>query len=207
MNEKFSSIRYRLKRIDQEETAFTLLEVLLALTLTGLLLTLIAPALANLDRFLFRTYDTVERSRIQRLLYRQLAMTLNNVYWYPYFDKEFPGFTGDERGFTVPIVMNQELGEAEYLLSGGELIIKWLSYERQNARSKEPEKGETVLLTNQLVDPAFSYLDGQSGIWRHVWDEDYYPRLVRFTSGYQHKSGRFSTMVPLIIPLQIGQEY
>lgn len=206
MNEKFSFIRYRLKRINREEAAFTLLEVLLALTLTGILLVLISPAFSNLSRFLFRAYDTAELSRTQRLLYRKIAETLDNAYCYPYFDDRIPGFTGDEKGFKVPVVTQDGLGQAEFQLQGEELIFKWSCWQRPNLKPEEIGKEETWILTNQLVTPSFSYLDGRSGVWRSVWDEEYYPRLVRFTSSFRHRNGRETILVPLVFPIRIGQD-
>lgn len=206
MNVKFSFIRYNLKKINREEAAFTLLEVLLALTLTGILFILIAPALSNLSRFMFRTDDTVEHSRIQRLLYRKIAETLDNAYWYPYYDGKLPGFTGDERGFSVPAVRDDGLGQAEFQLNGGELIFRWSLFPQPNMAPEERGSRVTMVLTDQLIDAAFSYLDGKSGVWRSVWAEEYFPRLVRFTGGFQHRSGQETLLVPLVFPIRVGQD-
>lgn len=205
MNEKFNFTRYRLRR-SNGETGFTLLEVLLALSLTGILLTLTSPALSNLSRYLSRAFDTATPIRIQRLLYRKMAETLDNAYWYPYFDGKLGGFTGTERGFTVPVVRAEGLGLAEFQLNGGELIFKWFPLRQQNIKPEEKGNTETVVLTDQLVNPTFSYLDGNSGVWRSGWTEKYYPRLVRFTSGFWDQNGQETTFVPLVFPIRVGQD-
>lgn len=206
MSGRFNCARYSLKRISREETAFILLEVLLALTLTGVLFILLTPALTNLNRFLFRGDAILEHNRIQRLLYRKIAATLDNVYWYPYYDGKLPRFTGDEKGFSVPAVGEEGLGEAEFQLSGGELIYSWSLFPRFDPPPAMSGAKTTVILTDQLLDPSFSYLDGKSGVWRSVWTEEYYPRLVRFTGGLRHRSGQETLLVPLVFPVRAGQD-
>ena len=209
MNVYFGLVTHDCKQTKKRygEIGFTLLEVLLALTLTGLLLLLLSPALFNMDRFLFRTNVTAEQSRMQRLLYRRLAATLDNVYHYPFFDGNFPPFTGDERGFTVLTQSEEGLAQTEYLLQGGELQLTSFYYERDTLATEPQEKEETVILANRLVNPYFAYLDETSGVWRSVWDEKDYPRLVRLITGLRFESGDEYDLVPVVIPLRIGQKY
>lgn len=206
MNAKFSFTKYKLRRNNKGETGFTLLEVLLAVSLTGILLLLTFPALSNLSRYLTRAYDTTTSSRVQRLLYRKLAETLENAYWYPYYDDRLGRFTGDERGFTVPVVEDIGLVLAEFQWNGSELTFKRSQFRRHNAGPEEEINPETVVLTDQLVNPAFSYLDGNSGVWRSVWREEYYPRLVRFTSAFRFRNGQETTLVPLVFTVRAGQD-
>jgi prepilin-type N-terminal cleavage/methylation domain-containing protein len=189
------------------EAGFTLLEVLLALTLTGLLLVLLSPALFNMERFLFRSNATAELSRVQRLLYRRLAATLDNAYQYPFFDGNFPSFTGDERGFTVLTHSEEGLARTEYLLQGEELQLKIYYYQRDMLAAKPEEKGETIILAHHLANPSFAYLDETSGVWRSVWNEEAYPRLVRLVAGLRFESGDADDLVPVVVPLRIGEKY
>jgi hypothetical protein len=202
MKDRFSAEKRGLISTKREEEGFTLLEVVIALTLTGFLLLMLSPTVFNLQRLLFRENEAAIVNRIQRLIYRKLGEILGNAYLYPFYDGKVESFSGEQWGFSLPVVTKQGLARAELFINGEKLIARWERYHSD----EENDEQEMVVLTNQLVTSAFSYLDGKTGVWRNAWHEDYYPRLVQFNAAIEQQDSKTRALIPIVIPLKVGQK-
>mgnify|MGYP000971000573 CR=1 FL=1 len=207
MKDKFTLENYGLIQSKRKEEGFTLLEVILALTLTGVLLFMLSPALFNIERLLFRENEGAEVSRVQRLISRKMEEILGNAYLCPYYDGNLDSFSGDAWGFSLPTVTEKGLGWIEVRINGEQLIIKWESFYSNESSDGVKEEPGIIILAGQLIEPSFSYLDEKTGTWINSWYEDYYPRLVQFNSGFIQPEGAECKLVPIILPIKVGQVY
>ena len=179
---------------------FTLFEVLVTITLTGFILLGILTVLQNATVFSWRSYTRGDKERVLRLVTRRLEETLNSAYLCPYLGVELPLLTGDPQGFSLPVCREGVPGRAGFVLRGGALIYRW-----EGIRDGEV-KEETVV--TRLPEGAFSYLNGKTGIWLSLWQEDYYPRLVRLRLNWRGAEAEAAGLLPdLILPILVGTEY
>jgi prepilin-type N-terminal cleavage/methylation domain-containing protein len=207
MKDKFTLENYGLIQNKREEEGFTLLEVIIALTLTGVILFMLSPALFNIEHLLFRENEGAEVSRVQRLISRKMEEILGNAYLYPFYDGRLDSFSGDAWGFSLPTVTEKGLGQTEVRIDGEQLFIKWESFHTNHNSEEVTEEPEIIMLTAQLNESSFSYLDEKTGTWISSWYEDYYPRLVQFNSALIQAEGAECKLVPIILPLKVGQVY
>ena len=204
MKDRFSAEKRGLISTKREEEGFTLLEVVIALTLTGFLLLMLSPTVFNLQRLLFRENEAAIVNRIQRLIYRKLGEILGNAYLYPFYDGKVESFSGEQWSFSLPIITKQGLTRAEIFINGEKLVARWESY--HSDEEKEKDEPAMVVLTDELVTPSFSYLDGKTGVWRNAWHEEYYPRLVQFNAAIEQQDSKTRALIPIVIPLKVGQK-
>jgi prepilin-type N-terminal cleavage/methylation domain-containing protein len=181
---------------------FTLLEVLVTITLTGFILLGILTVLQNTAVFSWRSYTRGDKERVIRLLTRRLEETLNSAYFCPYLGVELPLLTGDPQGFSLPVCREGVPGRAGYFLRDGDLIYRWEGI-------RDGEVTEEAVVT-RLPGGAFSYLDGKTGIWLSLWREEYYPRLVRLRLNWREaevETEATGLLPDLIFPVLVGTEY
>lgn len=200
MKNKSSYTSYGWKnKTPSNNEGFTLLEVLAALTLMGLIMLTVFLAFQNTYTIWERSHNQGETERITRLITRRLENVLGSVYLYPYRDRKITLLTGDYQGFSLPVYSEEGLGRAEFRLIENSLI-----YRLENLRNSEIKSEE--LLVTKLQTMEFSYLD-QAGVWRDYWREDYYPRLVSIRNIRLDSKEGEDDLPPIILPLLVGTEY
>lgn len=177
------------------------MEVLAALTLTGLIMLAIFSTLQNTYTVWWRSHTGGEPERISRLLTRRLEDVLNSAYLYPYYDQKIPLLSGDHRGFSLPVYGPDGLLRAGFLLREDSLI-----YCCENLRNPEKSTFEKILVTG-VQEINFAYLDEKTGIWRSSWQENYYPRLVSLRNIHLQRGEGIQILPPVIIRLWVGTEY
>lgn len=182
------------------DNGFTLLEVLAALTLTGLIMLAIFSTLQNTYTVWWRSHTGGDPERISRLITRRLEDLLNSAYLYPYYDQKIPLLSGDHRGFSLPVYGPDGLLRAGLSLNDGALI-----YSCVNLRN--PQETFTETLVAEVQEISFAYLDGKTGLWRSSWQENYYPQLVSVRNIRLRQGEKELILPPVTIPLWVGMEY
>lgn len=196
----FPGCRWNEKTFSADK-GFTLLEVLAALTLTGLILLAIFFALQNTYTVWWRSHTGGDTERISRLITRRLEEVLNSAYLYPYHDQKITLLSGDHRGFSLPVYGPDGLVRAGFLLKENSLV-----YYCEDLRNPEESASEEILVSG-VQEINFAYLDEETGIWRSSWQENYYPRLVSLKDIRLRRGEEDQKLPPVIIPLWVGTEY
>lgn len=180
--------RARLSR----QHGFTLLELLIAITLTGLLLGMLYGGLRITtqawDKGEARAEAVADVYLVQRVLRRQISQA-RNLFHQEKRRGRVLAFKGEEDmiEFVSPFLEYQLGGglyfnriELERTDKGQRLVLRWWPY--RASYEDDPEPVTEVLLEN-VEQAAFSYHpggeDGSDGDWEHEWEESRMPALVR----------------------------
>jgi general secretion pathway protein J len=182
--------------LDQPQSGFTLLELVIAMTLLGLITVMMASALQLGARALEagdERAETANRIRVvQGFLRRQLGQA-RPVQWEQATGESSLVFEGQpqELRFVASPPTQRVWGglqlvtlEAEQTETGERLILSYRMLGLQREAPLEPEQGERVLLFERLDQLEFSYLGRRSPdepvTWHDQWQSTYgFPRLVR----------------------------
>ncbi len=202
MTNKLSSPAWRWSRRPFfADNGFTILEVLAALTLTGLIMLAIFSTLQNTYTIWWRSHTEGDPERISRLLTRRLEDLLTSAYLYPYHDQKIPLLSGDHKGFSLPVHGPGGLLRAGFFLREDSLV-----YWCEDLRNPEKETFEEILVTG-VQEIEFAYLDGKTGLWHSFWQENYYPRLVSLRKIHLRRGEEIRILPPVTIPLWVGTVY
>ena len=196
---------------------FTLLEVLVALTLMGLVATLLAGSL----RFGSRVWEVgrirAEASTDVLAARGALRRTLGELILYPPDEEdenEHVTLHGerDRVRFLAPRVTASLLG-AVYAYdvhvrqgeNGSDLVLEYMRYAPDARGSTRPEEKEVTLIAD-IASVEFEFFgvvrDGQGAAWHDRWeDEEAVPRMIRVSIGFDRKDVR--SWPALLIPTHV----
>lgn len=196
---------------------FTLLEVLVALTLMGLVATLLAGSL----RFGSRVWEIgrirAEASTDVLAARSALRRTLGELILYPPDEEgesEHVTLRGerDRVRFLAPRVTASLLG-AVYAYDvhvrqgedGKDLVLEYLRYTPEKRGNAGPEEDEVTLISD-IANVEFAFFgvvrDGQDAAWHDSWeDEETVPRMIRVSVGFDRQDVR--SWPALLIPTHV----
>ncbi|MEJ6951290.1 prepilin-type N-terminal cleavage/methylation domain-containing protein [Natronospora cellulosivora (SeqCode)] len=161
-----------------KEDGFTLLEILIAITITGIIIGAVFVFLHQGLRLWESFGIDEEYNQYMRIMDRSLKDDLKFIYYSQYNEKEL--FTGNYSGFEF------------YVLKGD--LLKKISYQtdyRENAIVKtseiiskynEPEERLIFILGEDISRIDYSFYNGRDNYWEYNWsfnEKGYLPDLIR----------------------------
>lgn len=186
------ALNYRQRQKKMRNRGFTLVEILIAFTISLLLILLIFSGFRLSSRSYEKILEQDEISQRIRVLNERLGWLIRGIYAYKIMDKE-----GNERSFfvgnsdSIGFVTSSVLPETERLqdLSG----LKWvyLFVDAEGLKEKdsiyfiEENLGgsleDAIILENSVESMKIEYLDPEENTWVEEWnkEKDYIPSAVR----------------------------
>jgi general secretion pathway protein J len=209
------------RRLPTRAGGFTLLEVLVAVTVMGLILTAAFGALRlgsrSWEAGIARAAETEERRSVASFLQRQFAQALP-LTW-PADNKDIPlAFDGSARQvrFIAPSPQQQSAaGLFEFALTAerpeagaaARLVLSYAPFNPSATRFRVPGSGQRVVLVDGLKSASFAYYGApdpkQKPAWQRQWDSDALglPEMIRV----QLETGETGPHWPeLLLALRIG---
>ena len=204
----------------KENKGFTLIELVIALALSGLIFTMLFTALWQTQKFREKGEERQETMQKMRILTDRLSWLLKGAY--PYSIKEegktLIYFSGDSStlGFVTSSVDAFSEGPEDTAglkwveLSAGDeglSIRENIYFMRENL---DGEGGTERVFDPDVRSMEFSYLtieESGSEKWVTEWkpkDKDYLPRAVRVKVGFEHKDKKFD-LPEIVVRLRAGQ--
>jgi len=188
------------------QRGFTLLELLIAMTLLGFIVVMMAGALQLGTRALDAGDERVESANrirlVQSFIRRQLSQA-RPLQWEQATGEQFVAFEGNPHAmrFAAPPPARHLWGglqiiglEAEQGDAGERLILTSRMYVQQAGESQETEQGERVVLLDNMDELEFAYLGSQGPdeplVWQDHWQRAYgFPKLVRLRAKMRDARG------------------
>lgn len=184
------------------ESGFTLLEVILALTLTGMIVLTALSLLRNTYGLWQRNFSEDDPTRAARLLMMNMRQTVDRAYYYPYLDGKIKHLQGAADGFDLPVITESDgIGRAGLYYTEEQIFYRQFSL-------AHPQEAQAILLLDNVAAAKFTYLQADYGVWVDYWDDRDYPRLVRLEVSLKPKNttGGEKRVPPLIISIPVGME-
>lgn len=189
-------------------SGFTLLEVMAALTLTGLVIMAALALYGNSYTVYQHSLARGKSENVTLLIYERVSELVGAAYQYPFYDERIRSFAGNASAFRMLTDREEGIAIEELTLADDKLI-----YKRESLRNPE-EKREVTIFTG--ITGEFMYMDASVEAWSSDWEEREYPSLLRLDlklhnkpdQDYQGRNYSLSQdLPPLVFPLVVGQEY
>lgn len=186
----------------RNDAGFTLLEVLMALTLTGMVMLAALSLLRNTYGLWQRNFSEDATTRAARLLTINMRRIVDRAYYYPYLDGKIEHLRGTDDGFDLPVVTERNGIQREGLyFAEGQIVIR--QYD-----TAQPNEVREELLLEKVAAAKFTYLQADRGVWVDYWDDRDYPRLIRLEISLRAEdtAGGEKRVPPLVVSIPVGME-
>ena len=201
MNQYKNILKY-LRTIDQQK-GFTMIELLLALSLCLLIALLLFSMFANGIHLQKKIRQEVSASDIDRV-FAAIARDLENMINFTSSEPEYSAFRGAPRNLTLLLAKDAGFVQVYYSLENAENSAPRFSGEKKSGKRSVLMRSEYswpgTLLERARRSPVcgatiagnglkFSYAawdpaDNRKMIWKDIWEESYFPLLVRVEANF-----------------------
>lgn len=185
-------------------SGFTLLEIMIAVTITGIIFTVVFSFINVGMKTWNNSIAESEWNQNRRILKSNLQQDLHNAFYSQLSKEEL--FYGDYKKITWLVSDDQNIKKISYTVDyNKQYIIRSVKYPDNKWINKKNESEDIIFFQREaLKKVSFSFYDPKNKYWRNSWSYKamgYFPTLIKVDVTLKEK------MPSIIVDIYIGDKY